>query len=283
LELLPGRFQDGLKKQAGVRACLNQHYWGISSESENSELVGSWGKATQVRPAMDIDVMFILPNHVYWRFEARSGNKQSQILQEVRSVLADHGRYLNTEIRGDRNVVVVKFESVWVEVVPAFKCQDGSLIICDASRDGRYKPADPLAELVDLDGSDARWGGNARALTRMIKKWLDEKDVRNLKPFHVERLAINFLDSWLHSNQSRFYYDWMIRDFFRYLLTCANESFRMPGTGELISLGSDWLPAALVAYRNASGACLFEKQNREIQAGESWQKIFGSAAPVRVS
>jgi hypothetical protein len=56
LAITPTQFEDGDKKQAGVRACLNRHYYGISSETANSRLIGSWGKATRVRPSRDVDM-----------------------------------------------------------------------------------------------------------------------------------------------------------------------------------------------------------------------------------
>src|SRR5438067_160515 len=88
IRLTTDQEKDGITKHSGVRKCLNLHYYNNTSESENSMLVGSWGKRTRVRPPRDIDVLFILPNSVYRRFESRPGNKQSQLLQEVKSVLA---------------------------------------------------------------------------------------------------------------------------------------------------------------------------------------------------
>jgi hypothetical protein len=279
--MLQGRIDDGNTKQAGVRACLNRAYWGISSETANSFLIGSWGKTDRVRPSNDIDVMFILPNEVYFRFQQRSGNIQSQLLQELREVLSL--TYSDTEMSGDRQVVVVKFGTIPVEVVPAFRCSDGSLIICDTKNDGRYKAADPVAELAALDASDTRWNGNTRALARMMKKWQQEREVKGLKAFQLERLAIEFLASWPFSHHDRFWYDWMVRDFFLFLLGRANKSISMPGTGEVISLGAEWLGEAVRAYKHAIAACVYEQANKEALAGQSWQEIFGSAAPVRVS
>lgn len=283
LNLTDSQLQDGNTKQAGVVECLNRHYWSLESKTANSQLIGSWGKTTQVWPPQDIDLLFILPSNVYWDFQRRSGNKQSQLLQDVRSVLADVGRYRNTEMRGDGQVVIVKFDSIWVEVVPAFRCSDGELIVCDTANGGRYKLTDPGAELATLDGSDARWHGNTRALTRMLKRWQDYRSVAGLKSFHFERLAIDFLASWPHADQDRFYYDWMMRDFFRYLLACVNKTFRMPGTGEIICFGSDWVGEAVRAFKYTTAACVYERENCEMQAGESWQQIFGAASPVRVA
>ena len=67
----------------------DRYYWGTSSETDHLELVGSWAKGTPVRPPRDVDFIFLLPIEVYHRFEQRTGNKQSQLLQEVKSALLD--------------------------------------------------------------------------------------------------------------------------------------------------------------------------------------------------
>src|SRR5581483_8925928 len=81
--------EDGKTKHHGVRKCLNSHYYGSSSETANSFLIGSWGKFTRVRPPRDIDLYFVLPQEVYDRFNtyAYNVNKQSALLQEIKSVL----------------------------------------------------------------------------------------------------------------------------------------------------------------------------------------------------
>ena len=159
--------EDGETKHAGVRACLNRHYWGSSSETNNSMLIGSWGKKTRRRPSRDIDVLFLLPPSVYHQFQQRTGNRQSQLLQEVKDVLAR--TYSQTSIRGDGQVVMVPFNTIAVEVSPGFRCDDGSIIICDTNDGGRYKTSTSEAEASDFAVSDACWNGNTRALARMMK------------------------------------------------------------------------------------------------------------------
>lgn len=129
--------KDGEIKQAGIRDCLNRHFWGYALETANSMLIGSWGKDTRNRPPRDIDVLFLLPGEVYWRFNKRAGNRQSQLLQEIRAVLAV--TYPQTRMRGDGQVVVVPFHTIPVEICPGFRCTDGSIIICDTNNEGRYK------------------------------------------------------------------------------------------------------------------------------------------------
>jgi hypothetical protein len=279
LAITKDQSDDGDTKQAGVRSCLNRYYWGASSETDNSLLVGSWGKHTRVRPSRDIDILFLLPPAVYHRFQARSGNRQSQLLQEVKDVLAQ--TYSQTTMRADGQVVVVPFNTIPIEIAPGFRCTDGSIIICDTNNGGSYRISTAEAEVVEFDAADTSWNGNARALSRMMKQWQRECNVP-LKSFQLERLSVEFLRVWSYSRQDRFWYDWMVRDFLAYLLGRANGSVVMPGTGETVQLGDAWLSRTQSAYRAAVSACDNERDNYQVHAGEDWQKIFGNVAPLAV-
>ncbi len=278
LRLTDDQRRDGIIKHSGVRSCLNSHYYGISSGSANSMLVGSWGKSTEVRPPRDVDVLFVLPSSVYERFQNRPGNKQSQLLQEVKNILAK--TYPGTEMSGDGQVVVVRFTSYNVEVVPAFKLTSGQYWICDTNNGGKYKTVDPDAEITAVKESNATTAGNTRDLIRMMKRWQDECTVP-LKSFVLELLAIQFLSTWDHRGKSTTYYDWMTRDFFRWLKQKSSwNSVTVPGTFETIYLGDAWKSKAESACGRAEKACEHEAGNRPYSAGEEWQKIFGTFIPI---
>jgi hypothetical protein len=279
LTITDSQRKDGQISQAGIRDCLNRHYWGYASETANSMLIGSWGKDTRNRPPRDIDVLFLLPGEVYWRFNKRSGNRQSQLLQEIRAVLTV--TYPQTRMRGDGQVVVVPFNTIPIEISPGFRCTDGSIIICDTNNEGRYKTSTAEAEALDLAISDMAANGNTRALVRMMKQWLRVRNVP-LKPFQLERLAVEFMAVWPYRLEDAFWYDWMVRDFLAYLLRRANGYLFMPGTSEQVMLGADWFSRAETAYHHAVSASKNEYDNYQALAGKDWQEIFGSAAPVLV-
>jgi Second Messenger Oligonucleotide or Dinucleotide Synthetase domain len=284
ITLTTAQITDGDTKQAGVRSCLNRHYYGISDGAANSLLIGSWGKDTRIggwfRSPPDVDILFLLPGHVYFRFAERTGNVQSALLQEVKEVLSR--TYSQTTMRGDGQVVMVPFGNTAVEVAPGFRCTDGSIITCDTNNGGRYKTSTAEAEAADLHLSDVRSNGNTRALVRMAKQWQTECNVP-LKSFHLERLAIEFLRTWSYYTQDVFYYDWMVRDFFAFLLGRANKHIVMPGTSELIRLGDDWLPRARAAHLKAVTAAAYEQANYNNHAGADWQEIFGTAIAAAVT
>jgi hypothetical protein len=101
------QIDDGKTKRASVCKVLNSKYWSSSSETDNSFYVGSWGKFTRIRPPRDVDVLFKLPKSVYDRFQLRGGNKQSQLLQEVKDALK--ASFPKTDVRGDGPVIKCHF------------------------------------------------------------------------------------------------------------------------------------------------------------------------------
>jgi hypothetical protein len=130
----------GAERRHAVVRVLNLQYYGLASGTSNSIYVGSWAKFTRIRPPRDVDVLFTMPVSVYERYQNRSGNKQSQLLQEVKNVLSL--AYPNTAIRGDGPVVIVPFSAYNVEVIPAFALNGGGHWVCMTDNGGRYKKAD---------------------------------------------------------------------------------------------------------------------------------------------
>lgn len=276
--LTPTQLSDGQTKHAGVRSCLNSYYYNSSSSYNNSMLVGSWGKSTQIRPPHDIDVLFILPYSVYQRYESVRGNKQSQLLQEVKSVLSI--TYPNTKMRADGQVVLVPFLSYSVELVPAFALDNGQYWICNTKGNGKYETTDPVAEIEKVKSSNDATNGNTRNLIRMMKCWQGYCNVP-LKSFCIELLVIDFLASYEHKDKSTVYYDWMTRDFFKYLIGKSNGWFCAPGTIRLIWLDNAWKSRAESALIRARNAVKYESDNKPYYAGLEWQKIFGTDIPAK--
>jgi hypothetical protein len=280
LQLTAAQEADGITKMHGVVSCLNAAYYGHSSKTDNAFLIGSWAKGTRVRPPRDVDLYFLLPVDVYKRFEqyAPGVNKQSALLQEVKSKLL--GTNPTSSIKGDGPVVLAAFTSYSVEVVPAFRYNNAerSFYVCDTKNGGSYKLTMPLHEVDAIDAADKRNSGNVRPLVRMLKAWQAWCNVP-IKSFHLELLAIEFLDQSPWRNNGYFYYDWIVRDFFSFMVSRANTVLVTPGTIELVWLGDAWKSRAETAYLRAAKACEYETVNDMANAGDEWQKIFGTEIP----
>lgn len=278
---------NGSAAHAGVRSCLNSHYYSTSSPSANSMLVGSWGKSTEVRPPRDVDVLFVMPDGLWGDYQSSifpQRNGPSTLLQAVKRVLL--GTFPYTDLHGDGQVVVVPFERYAVEVVPAFKRTILGLPmtgfkIPNTHDGGRYTNADPEAEAASVRASNDATNGNTRDLIRMAKRWQEECNAP-LKSFWIELLAIEFLRGWSNAGKSTVYYDWMVRDFFRFLVGKAGifASITVPGTLETIGIGSDWKSRAESAQERSEKACEYEAASKDVMAGIEWQKIFGTFIPL---
>jgi hypothetical protein len=285
LALTPNQVNDGITKYKNIVGYLNKAYWGIASDTENAFLIGSWAKGTCIRPPRDVDLYFVLPPTVYGRFQTYSSNinKQSALLQEVKGKLQALPSYWNSDIKGDGPVVLADFTSYSVEIVPAFllNYDDRSFYVCDTKNGGKYMMVKPLHEVDAIDEADARSNCNVRRLIRMLKCWQSYCSVP-IKSFYLELLVIDFLDQWEYKSQSFFFYDWMCRDFFEWMITKVNSFVFAPGTWEVKWLGDAWKSRAESAYGRALKACDYERRNDMLNAGDEWQKIFGIDIPKTI-
>lgn len=244
-------------------------------------LVGSWGKNTVISPPNDIDLFFFPPMELYTQFAVRTGNIQSQLLQHIRNALIT--TYPQTRIRGDGQVVVVDFNSISIEVIPAFPANGGGYLICDTNGGGSWKRVEPQAEIDALIRTDDLYNGNVRKLTRLIKQWKRHCNVP-IKSFHIEQLVGETLAKYHYGPYHEFWFDWLVRDIFQHIYSRAGGTFMMPGTTfEWIMLGDDWQSKAWSAYQRALKACEHERDNMNISAGVEWQKVFGLKIPEMVT
>jgi hypothetical protein len=275
ITLTQAQLDAGAERKASVVRALNSHYWGVSSDSSNSKYVGSWGKFTRVRPPRDVDVLFSLPKSVYDRFQLRTGNRQSQLLQEVKNVLAASFPY--TDVQGDGPVVKVPFSAYNVELIPAFPLTGGKYWVCMTDSGGRYKEADYDAEIKLIKDCNDRTKNNLRSLVRMMKCWQAYCSVP-IKSFWIELIAVEFIDKWEYREKSSLYHDWMVRDFLKYLEGKRYGNVYAPGTYEQMYLGEAWFSKAQTARARAEKACTLEATD-SLAAGDEWQKIFGTDIP----
>ena len=267
---------NGQSAKESVVATLNGSYYGTSSKTQNSTYVGSWGKRTRLRPPRDVDVLYVLPSSVYNQYQARVGNKQSQLLQEVKGVLSS--AYPHTVVRGSGPVVVASLSVFTVEIIPAFKLDTGQYYICMTEGGGSYKTAAYDAEASAMTTSESNSSGNTRHLIKMMKRWQAFCAVP-IKSFWIELVAMDFLAQWEHRGKSTVYYDYMVRDFLIYLVAKAGLSVYAPGTYEAINLGTAWEAKAKTALAQAKSACGYEATSSIDAAGVEWQKLFGTDIP----
>ena len=85
LELTDDQRTDAFGKATRLADSLASNYYPNQSFDPNVAMVsGSLGKHTAIRPPSDVDLIFILPRADFYRIRRLTGNKQSQLLQEVK-------------------------------------------------------------------------------------------------------------------------------------------------------------------------------------------------------
>ena len=241
--------------------------------------VGSYGKGLATNPHSDVDMLFVLPAEVYTRTEALSGNKQSALLQEVKRALLV--TFPNTDLSADGQVIVAPFQTFGVDIVPAFRYvsgpNTGSYLTAHTADGGSWRLSNPVAEYNWLRSVDAISGNKASDLIKMLKAWKRECNI-DMKSICLEVAAGCFVTQWANrSNGIGYsYHDYLVRDFFAFLLNYVNGRAKPAGIDEWIPLGDRWQTKCQSAFDRAAKACNHEYADNEPAAAEEWRKIFGS-------
>lgn len=153
---------------------LNKNYYDLDSDKiSHMYIVGSVGRGTAIKGVSDLDILFDLPVEVFKRFDAYKEKKQSSLLQEVKNVLK--ARYTNTDISGDGQVVVIKFNKYTVELVPGFKQSDDRFKYPDTNNGGSWKYTDPLPEISESKKTAEDTDNNFKYIANMLRAWKNKQ------------------------------------------------------------------------------------------------------------
>lgn len=131
-----------------ITRAVNRAFWNSESDTAHSFYVGSYGRGTAIDTS-DLDVLVELPDSEYNHFAYSYGNGPSRLLQAVKNAVLV--TYPTTDIRGDGQVVVVKFsDNMRFEILPAFTVHSlyGSTTYRypDSHMGGNWMTTNPKAE-----------------------------------------------------------------------------------------------------------------------------------------
>ena len=183
-----------------IKNKLNGHYYGGDTK-DNIVIVGSVGRLTAITKTSDYDVLYILPDEIFKRFDKYEGNGKSALLQDVKSIVKE--TYDKTDIRADSQVIDIMFKDGTIELVPAFKQQDGSFIYPDSNNGGKWKYTRPLEEIrlaihAKNDSSDLY-----NYLCFLLRKWKNHKGFA-FKGLLIDTLVFNYLNNVNYEDLSEF-------------------------------------------------------------------------------
>ncbi|MEI6858539.1 MAG: nucleotidyltransferase [Shewanella sp.] len=255
-----------------ITRSLNQQFRDTESKTANTLQVGSYGRWTGIKGISDLDILYIMPSTKWDDYK----NDQSKLLTDTKDVIK--ARYPNTEVKVDRLVVQVIYTNFMVEVQPVFEKDDGSFKYPDTYNGGSWKITKPRDEIDAMKEFVDQKNKNLRKLCKMGRAWKNKHGV-GMGGLLIDTLAHNFLNSTTdYDDKSYTYYDWMCRDFFKYLADEPNKDYYLAlGSRQQVKVKEKFQSAAQVAYDLCLDAI---KAGEKDSANKKWKKVFGTNFPA---
>ena len=177
-------YEKWLSRIDRIKNKLDGHYYGRNTK-DSIIIVGSIGRFTAITKTSDYDVLYILPDEIFKRFDRYKGNGQSALLQDVKSIVKE--TYDKTDIRADGQVIDIMFKEGTIELVPSFKQQDGSFIYPDSNNGGKWKYTKPIEEIQLAIRAKNNSSDLYNYLCFLLRQW------KNHKGFAFKGLLIDTL------------------------------------------------------------------------------------------
>lgn len=262
-------------KYGEITRSLNQNFRYTESKTNNTLQVGSYGRWTGIKGISDLDMLYIMPSSQWDTYK----NDQSKLLIATKDAIKT--RYPNTEVKVDRLVVQVIYTNFMVEVQPVFEQDDGSFKYPDTYNGGSWKITKPRDEIEAMKDFVDQKNKNLRKLCKMARAWKNKHGV-GMGGLLIDTLAHNFLNSTNdYDGRSYNYYDWMCRDFFKYLADEPNKDYYLAlGSRQQVKVKDKFQSAAQDAYDLCLGAI---EAGETDSANKKWEKVFGRSFPAAVT
>ena len=257
---------------------LNRDFYGWDSDTLNSIYVGSYGRGTAIHVS-DIDVLFKMPQDSYTRYNNYVYNGQSQLLQDLRTSLLR--TYSSSAIKGDGQVTDIFFsDGMKFEIVPGIEMTDDTFRYPDSNGGGTWKVTDPRSEIAAVSLLDRQTNGTMRHLCRMVRAWKDTWNVP-MGGLQIDTFAERFLKQWEYRDKSFTYYDWMTRDFFKWLSEFDDTlSYWLAiGSNQHVYNRGSFNYKAKMTCNIATEAVECENNGYEYTANSKWREIYGTKFP----
>lgn len=257
---------------------INQDFWNNDSDTTHSLYVGSYGRGTCIYTS-DVDIVVELPWSYYTKYNDYSGNGQSALLQAVKCSLQK--TYSSSSVSADGQVVDIVFsDGVKFEVVPAFRYSDGvGYCYPDTNNGGSWKSMNPKAEIDAFNLRNILSNKNLKRLCRMIRAW-NSKHLVLMSGILIDTIAYRFIQDYQYADKSYTYYDWMSRDFFKYLLDNADKAYWLkPGSNEYVYKKYSFKSDAEKAYNKCLEALEDYNKDYIYSWHQDWREIYGNKFP----
>lgn len=279
LQLPAAKKQSISSRTATIAKRLNRDFRDTDSDSANRFYGGSYGRSTAVDSLSDVDLLYVLPLSVYVKYNALTSGKQSALLKAVKESLLK--TYPGSNIFVDSQIVKIPYtDGITFEVVPVFCNTDGSYTYADTSNGGSWQVCKPKEEIDAFAERSKAANGNLVVLGRMVRSWRDRNSV-DMSGMLIDTLAWQFIDDWAYKDKSYLYYDYLTRDFFKWLSERDKTQtyWRVPGSGAYAYKGGPFHAKAETAYATALAAIKNLEDKEFWAAGQKYRSIYGTGFP----
>jgi len=259
-----------------ITACLNKKFRDTESKTANSLQVGSYGRWTGIKSISDLDMLYIMPAS---KWDDYKSGGQSKLLTDTKDAIK--ARYPTTTVYVDRLVVRVLYSNFHVEVQPVFEQGDGSFKYPDTYNGSSWKITKPRDEITATSELDQQKNRNMRRLCKMARAWKNKHGV-GMGGLLIDTLAHNFLKSTSeYDNKSFLYYDFLSRDFFKYLADQPDQDYYAAlGSGQRVKVKQKFQKKAKKAHELCLKA--IEAENTD-SVNDKWKKVYGRPFPSKAS
>lgn len=201
------------------------------------------------------------------------------MLQSVKSSLQK--TYSSSNVSGDGQVVVIDFSNgIKFEIVPSFKLDDGTYVYPDTHNGGSWKYMDPKEEMKCFNGRNSISNNNLKRLCRMARAWNSNMNVF-MSGILIDTIAYRFMQDYEYADKSYFYYDWLSRDFFKYLYDNADKEYWVKfGDNKHVKKQYSFKNEAKKAYELSLSAIDAYDKGYSYTWHSKWRGIYGTKFPI---
>lgn len=247
---------------------------------ENSLLIGSYARDTQIRPppaliasTLDVDALLILQLtpwniHTYWD----NNDGGTQLLQDVHSALSG---YPALSITIDRPSITIKWKDMKMELTPAFKRPGGGYLIpAKYNFQSQWTLTDPITDAEKLTSLNKRCSNQLKPLIKMLKCWNRGRG-KLLGSFAIETQAFHSAQFWYNG------YETVIPYFFGKLIENDGKFITPPsGVGDSVFISLGRKKQAVEASKQLTQNAFYAAQQGNHRLAISYfGKVFGKPFP----
>lgn len=253
----------------------------LTLHSEKARVIGSWDRDTLTRYLVEGDVDVLVVLHYGENKNWHSADGTANALRRFKAILDD--AYPKTPCRVDRNCVTMKLSEFRLDVVPAFKMDDGTYRIPDTYQK-RWVSTDPIKFANAITAINKNMDGTFVPLIKMLKGW--NRNVGwPIRSFHLECIIYNHYRTYTQS----YTYNSTLNAFFSKLPGYLRGACHDPITGERVdsyldnaTLITDRSKAITKAEKAAKLAAeaFSDEENYPLVAIDEWKSLLGEFFPA---